>query len=621
MTLKDRIKQDSAGLVARAYAFAEQAHRGQKRISGVPYFSHPVAVAEILNGWHMDDATIAAGLLHDSVEDTGVPLDDLKKEFGGEIAFLVDGVTKLGRVKYRGAERPPAEHVSSRAIRDASEARRDDEGVSARAIRRGGATQPQPHLKSRSRNDAPQEASHIAENMRKMVLALSQDLRVVFIKLADRLHNMQTLAALPPAKQKRIALETDEIYAPLAYRLGMQNLSGELQDLAFPFLHPKEYRWLLETTKEQYEERLAYLEKLKPEIEEFLKRHDIKPLTIDFRAKRYGSLYKKLLRNNMDLGKIYDLVAMRIIVETIPECYATLGVIHEAWPPLPGRIKDYIAMPKPNAYRSLHTTVIGPGEKIIEFQIRTKEMHEENEYGVAAHWVYKQKSQGRPVSGKTLAKELEWVQQLKNWQDHVGNIATSDPDEFIRAMKIDFFKDRIFAITPHGDVIDLPAGSTPVDFAYHVHSEIGDTATGAKANGALVPLDYELRSGDMVEILTQKGKKPSADWLRFVKTGIARDHIRAASRQKNQLIQSARNHTHCELKIAVEDRVGLIKDLSSMIARNHMNILAFHSDNAKGSRYPFDKIEIQSTDKVKIEKLILKLKTIKGVKEVGYRLI
>ncbi len=573
MPLKDLIRQNPTGIIAKAYAFAERAHRGQKRISGEPYFSHPAAVAEILSGWHMDDATVAAGLLHDTVEDTGVSLDDLKKEFGDEIAFLVDGMTKLGRVKYRGKE-------------------------------------------------------NIAENMRKMILALSQDLRVVFIKLADRLHNMRTLAALPPAKQKRIALETDEIYGPLAYRLGMQNLSGELQDLAFPFLHPKEYRWLLDTTKEQYRERLAYLEKLKPGVEALLKKNNIRPLAIDFRAKRYSSLYKKLLRYGVDLGKIYDLVAMRVIVETIPECYAVLGLIHDAWPPLPGRIKDYIAMPKPNAYRSLHTTVIGPDEKIIEFQIRTKEMHEENEYGVAAHWLYKQRQgassegRGNQISGKKLAKELEWVQQLKNWQDHVGNEAASDPDEFVRAMKIDFFKDRIFAITPHGDVIDLPAGSTPVDFAYHVHSEIGDAAVGAKANGTLVPLDHKLRSGDMVEIITQKGKKPSNDWLKFVATGVAKDHIRAAGKRK-KLVAGGRwpVANRCELKIAVEDRVGLIKDLSSTIARSHMNILAFHSDNAKGSRYPFDKIEIQSTDKAKIEKLILKLKAIRGVKEASYRLI
>ena len=306
MDIKELIKKDPQGVIARAFAFAEKTHHGQTRKSGEPYFGHPLAAAETLASWHMDDATIAAGLLHDTVEDTGIPIETIKKEFGAEVAFLVNGVTKLGHFKYRGE--------SSRA------------------------------------------AASKAENLRKMVVALSEDLRVVFIKLADRLHNMKTLGALPIAKQKRIALETDEIYAPLAYRLGMYNLSGELQDLAFPYLSPKEYEWLLANTKEQYEKRLAYLEKFKPDVLRVLREHGIAPVEIEVRAKRYSSLYKKLLRHNMDMGRVYDLVAMRIIVATVPECYAALGVIHEAWPPVPRRIKDYIAMPKPNGYRSLHTT-------------------------------------------------------------------------------------------------------------------------------------------------------------------------------------------------------------------------------------------------------------------------
>ena len=565
MSIKDIIKQDPQGVIATAYAFAEKAHKGQKRKSGEPYFVHPLATANILMEWKLDNATIAAGLLHDTVEDTGITVSDIKREFGDEIAFLVDGMTKLGTIKYRGVENK-------------------------------------------------------AENMRKMILALSQDLRVVFIKLADRLHNMRTLAALPPAKQKRIALETDEIYASLAYRLGMQNVSGELQDLAFPYLNPKEHQWLLSTTKEQYEKRLAYLEKIKPEIDALLEKNGIAPAQIDFRAKRYGSLYKKLLRHDMDIGKIYDLVAMRIIVGTISECYAVMGILHEQWPPLPGRIKDYIAMPKPNAYRSLHTTLIGPDEKIIEFQIKTKEMHEENEHGVAAHWIYKQNASGKKVSGKAAAEEVAWVQQLQSWQEHFSG-KEIDSDDFMSAMKIDFFKERIFAITPRGDAIDLPAGATPVDFAYHIHSEIGDACAGAKVNGAIVPLDHELRSGDLVEIIMQKGKRPSEAWLQFVKTNVARERIRASMRTKNRLISSVIAFTHAELKITTEDRVGLIKDVSTTIAQNHMNIIAFHSDDSKGSRFPFTKIEIQSTDKSKIEKLILKLKKIKGVKEVSYKII
>ena len=568
MLISGLIKKDPTGLIARAARFAEKAHHGQFRKSGEPYFKHPLATAETLAAWHMDDVTLAAGLLHDTVEDTGTPLETIEKEFGKDVAFLVNGVTKLGHFKYRGEKQDP---------------------------------------------------KHQAENLRKMVIALSEDLRVVFIKLADRLHNMNTLAALPPAKQKRIALETDEIYAPLAYRLGMYDLSGELQDLAFPFLHPKEYEWLIAHTREQYEARLAYLEKIKPDIERVLRVHDIVPLGIEVRAKRYSSLYKKLLRRNMEIGRVYDMVALRIIVATIPECYAALGIIHEAWPPVPRRIKDYIAMPKPNGYRSLHTTVIGPEEKTMEIQIRTQEMHDEDQYGVAAHWLYKEKN-GGAISGKKLAEELTWVQQLKMWQDHFSGQST-DTAEMLQAMKVDFFQHRIFAVTPRGDVVDLPAESTPVDFAYHVHSEVGNTCVGAKVNGALVPLDHKLKSGDIVQILTQKGKKPSEDWLRFAKTTIARDHIRIALRSRNKVLTGSRPPAHCELKIAVDNRSSIVKDISALITRNHATITSFHYDDPKGSRYPFDRVMVQMSDKAKIEKLIAKLKTIPGVKEVSYRIL
>jgi GTP pyrophosphokinase len=581
--IKEVCKKDPNGLIARAYAFAEKAHAGQKRKSGEPYFNHSLATAEILRSWHLDDATVAAGILHDTVEDTGVPLETIKKEFGDEVAFLVDGVTKLGRIKYR--ETPASDDVAAR---------------------------------KKTAKQAIEENK--AENLRKMVLALSQDLRVVFIKLADRLHNMQTLSALPPAKQKRIALETDEIYASLAYRLGMHNVSGELQDLAFPYLHPREYEWLMRATKEHYAERMRYLEKIKPQVKKVLEDHNIKPLDIEIRAKRYSSLYKKLLKRDMDIERVHDLVAMRIIVETLPECYAALGVIHEAWPPLPRRIKDYIAMPKPNAYRSLHTTVIGPEGKRVEIQIRTKEMHDENEYGIAAHWLYKQKQDGTAVSGKKLAQEIAWVQQLRNWQERFAGNA-DDPEEFVRAMKIDFFTDRIFAVTPGGDVIDLPVGSTPIDFAYHVHSEIGNAATGAKVNGVMSTLDHVLKSGDVVEIITQKGKKPSGDWLRFAKTTIARDHIRMALRKKNIFGQALNLPTRAEIKMTVEDRVGLIKDISGSIAEMHIGIISFHTEPAAGKRLHINKVEVQSADKKKLEKLTAKLYTIKGVKDAAYRLI
>jgi GTP pyrophosphokinase len=573
MTIKEIAKKEPGSLVGRAYDFALKAHAGQKRKTGEPYFNHPLAAAEILHSWNLDDATVAAALLHDTVEDTGAPLETIKKEFGDEVASLVDGVTKLGRIKYRG----------------------DEEGRGAE------------HDK--------------AENLRKMVLALSQDLRVVFIKLADRMHNMQTLKALPVAKQKRIALETDEIYASLAYRLGMHNVSGELQDLAFPYLHPREYEWVLSATKERYAARSKYLEKVKPLVKKLLEDHDIKPLGIEIRAKRYSSLYKKLLTRDMDIERIHDLVAMRIIVATLPECYAALGVIHEAWPPMPRRIKDYIAMPKPNAYRSLHTTVIGPEGKQVEIQIRTQEMHDENEYGIAAHWLYKEKKNGSPaVSGKKLAQELAWVQQLKNWQERFsGNL--NDPEGFIHAMKINFFQNRIFAVTPRGDAIDLPVGSTPIDFAYHVHSEIGNSATGAKVNGVVVPLDRPLKSGDVVEIVTQKGKRPSEDWLRFAKTSIAQDHIRLALRKKKWFASAIMPPARAEFKITAESRVGLIKDISIIIARSHIRIISFHTETIKDGRFNLNKIEIQSNDKDKIEKIMAKIRGVQGVKEINYKII
>lgn len=567
MTIEEIVKENPRGLIARAYKLAKEAHSGQKRESGEPYFEHVLETAEILNRWHLDEPTIAAGLLHDVVEDTKISIEQIRQEFGEEIAFLVNGLTKLKeKVRYR--------HTSEARV----------------------------------------------ENLRKMIIALSEDLRVVFIKLADRLHNMRTLSALPPARQKRIAQETSEIYAPLAYRLGMQNLSGELQDLAFPYLYPAESKWLRENMKERYEERMAYLRKIKPEVDLLLKKHTISPIAIDFRAKRYSSLYQKLLRHNMDIERIYDLVAMRIIVETVSQCYAVLGAIHEKWPPLPGRIKDYIAMPKPNGYRSLHTTVIGPENRIIEFQIRTQEMHEENENGIAAHWIYEQKrnKEGGRMDPMKLTKEIQWVQQLRNWQKKYLESSAS-PDDFLKAMKIDFFRDRIFAITPAGEVIDLPVGSTPIDFAYQIHSEIGDSCVGAKVNGQIVPLDYELHSGDVVQILTQKGKKPAEDWLKFVKTSIAREHIKSALKQKNRLLRQSPSRS--EFTIVAQNRIGLIKDISAIIARSHINILSINTPNQPSSSFATIKIQCGVVDKTKIEKLILKLKSLKEIKEINYRLL
>ncbi|MEK7212416.1 MAG: RelA/SpoT family protein [Patescibacteria group bacterium] len=564
MTLNEFIKAEPESLTARAYNFAKKAHASQKRKSGEPYFNHVAEVAKTLLDWKLDESSVAAGLLHDVVEDTLVTPEELRQAFGEEITFLVDGVTKLGRIKYRGT-------------------------------------------------------AGKVENLRKMIFALSEDLRVVFIKLADRLHNMKTLSALPPVKQKRIAMETEEIYAPIAYRLGMQSLAGELRDLAFPYLYPRESRELQSMAGAEYGAREKYLRNLKPQLEEHLAHHAISPQMIDFRAKRLSSLYQKLLRYNADLEKIYDLVAMRIIVETIEECYAALGVVHQLWPPLPGRIKDFIAMPKPNGYRSLHTTVIGPEEKFVEIQIRTRQMHEENEYGIAAHWIYEQVRTGKadPKTTRELTKEIEWVQQLRRWQEKFREV---DSEEFLDSMKIDFFRDRIFAITPHGDVMDLPAGATPVDFAYQIHSDIGNSCVGAKVNDKFTPLDYELHSGDMVHILTQKGKKPSEDWLEFVKTATAHAHIKAALKDKDRRLQSRHAPRFTEFKIVAKDRVGLIKDVSGVFAKSHVNITGIHTGKSPSGNFPVVRIQCPVTDKKQIERLMLKLKRLKEVKEVGYQL-
>jgi GTP diphosphokinase / guanosine-3',5'-bis(diphosphate) 3'-diphosphatase len=548
--------------IRKAYDTAKLAHEGQKRKSGEPYFNHPLATAEYIAEWGLDETSIVSALLHDVAEDTDYSIEKIRAEFGEEVAFIVDGVTKLGKIKYRGVERQ-------------------------------------------------------VENLRKMILALSQDIRVIIVKLADRLHNMKTLDAVPPQKQKRIALETMEIYAPIAYRLGMQKISGELEDLAFPYIYPKEHRWLIENTKEKYEEREKYIEKVKPLVATALQKANVEVITIDSRAKRYSSLYKKLLRYDMDVDEIYDLVALRIIVKNIEDCYATLGVIHNLWPPLPNRIKDYIALPKPNGYRSIHTTVFCVDNKITEIQIRTQEMHEEAETGIAAHWIYEQMKGTKAYNEKRAAigekKELEWVKQLRNWQKEFNN-----PEEFLESLKIDFFQDRIFAITPKGEVIDLPLGATPVDFAYQIHSEIGDSCTGARVNGKIVPLDYQLRSGDIVEIVTQKNKKPSESWLAFVKTSHARNHIRVALKTKETRL-TKKEPKETELKIVVEDRVGLLKDITAIVSRSHVNMTAINTiTNAK---FPILRIRCDVVSKDKIEKLILKLKKLKEIKEISYQFI
>ncbi|MBU4348272.1 RelA/SpoT family protein [Patescibacteria group bacterium] len=547
--------------IKKAYNLATRIHQGQKRKNGEPYFNHVLATAETVAEWELDETSIIAALLHDSVEDTNYSLEEIKKEFGEEVSFLVDGVTKLGKIKYRGIERQ-------------------------------------------------------VENLLKMMLALSQDLRVIIIKLADRFHNMKTLSALPPQKQKRIALETSEIYASLAYRLGMQWISGELEDLAFPYIYPKEYRWLIDNIKEKYEERTSYTEKTKPIIEEKLENAKIEVLKIDSRAKRYSSLYKKLLRYDMDIEKIHDLIALRIIVKNIEDCYAVLGVIHNNWPPLPNRIKDYIALPKPNGYRGLHTTVFFIENKITEIQIKTQGMHEEAETGIAAHWAYELSKDTKKYMDKQPSfankRELQWINQLKNWQNEFSN-----PEEFLESLKIDFFKDRIFVITPKGRVIDLPADSTPVDFAYQIHTDIGNSCSGAKVNGKIVSLNYVLNSGDLVEIHTQKNKKASESWLDFVKSTNARSNIRSSLKESGKKLIS-KEINGSEVKIIAEDNIGVLKEITKIFSRNRVNISSINTfTNAK---FPVIKFKCDVTDRRKIEKLILKLKVIPSIKEINYHM-
>lgn len=465
-TYHGTLDSEEKALLQKAYDFALKAHENQNRASGEPYFNHVFETAVNLASFGMDSTTIAAGLLHDTVEDTDVTEEDIEEQFGKEIVFLVNGVTKLGKLKYRGRER----HV---------------------------------------------------ESLRKFFIAVAQDMRVVAIKFADRLHNVNTLEHIKPEKAKRIALETIEIYAPLAYRLGMGRLVGELQDASFPFAYPKEAQMVEELMKQKKGLNERYLEKIWRSLKKEMAQQNIKDIETHQRVKGRYSLWKKLARKNMDIEQIYDIVALRIIVPHIEDCYRLLGIIHSMWRPLPGRIKDYIALPKVNGYQSLHTTVFSGDGGIAEIQIRTPEMHEFAEYGFAAHHVYKQR-------GSTVAdrNSLQWLRELKEFQE-----TEDDQKNFLRNLKEDFFEERIFVFTPKGDVLDLPNGSSAIDFAYAIHSEIGNTAQAAIINGKNSALKTQLYNGNIVEIKTNKKGHPSSKWLAYVKTTLARKHIEKYSKE------------------------------------------------------------------------------------------
>lgn len=474
-------KIESATLrqIEKAYQVAERWHRGQKRKSGDPYITHPLAVTTILAELGMDPATLMAGLLHDTVEDTEYGLDTLRKDFGDQVALLVDGVTKLDKVKF------------------------------------GEAAQ--------------------AETVRKMVVAMAKDPRVLVIKLADRLHNMRTMRYLKREKQEKKARETLEIYAPLAHRLGMNTIKWELEDLAFAILYPKMYDEIVRLVAERAPKRDEYLAIVTDEVQADLRAARIKA-TVTGRPKHYYSVYQKMIVRGRDFAEIYDLVGIRVLVDTVRDCYAALGTVHARWNPVPGRFKDYIAMPKFNMYQSLHTTVIGPSGKPVELQIRTFDMHRRAEYGIAAHWKYKQEAvagaskvrtdvpKNTGGRGQDTVNDMAWLRQLLDWQKE-----TEDPSEFLESLRFDLSRNEVFVFTPKGDVIALPAGATPVDFAYAVHTEVGHRTIGARVNGRLVPLESTLDNGDLVEVFTSKaaGAGPSRDWLQFVKSPRARNKIRA----------------------------------------------------------------------------------------------
>ena len=450
-------------LVRRAYIFSARAHQGQTRLSGESYLIHPLDVAKILAELKLDAATVAAGILHDTIEDTTSTTEEIQSLFGDEVAKLVDGMTKLSRIE----------------------------------------------LQSREEREA--------QNFRKMIVAMSNDIRVILIKLADRLHNMRTLTFLPPEKQKRTAQETLDIYAPLANRLGIAKIKTELEDLSFRYLHPEEYREIADKVTQKRLERQAYIDELIEIVKRQLAEHGYKG-EVKGRPKHLYGIWQKMQKQGISFEDVYDLIAVRIITDTKVNCYAILGLIHSLWTPVPGRFKDFIGVPKSNLYQSLHTTVIGPKGQRVEFQLRTEEMHRLAEEGIAAHWRYKEKT----ALSQREEQQFAWLRQLLEWQSDL-----TDAKEFMDTVKGDLFPDVVYVFTPKGDVRELPQGSTPVDFAYAVHTDIGHQCVGAKINGKIVPIKHVLRNGDRIEVITQTGHTPSRDWLKFVKTSKARTRIKA----------------------------------------------------------------------------------------------
>jgi GTP pyrophosphokinase len=503
-------------LVKKAYIFSAKVHQGQMRLSGEPYLSHPIEVANILANMQMDVVTVAAGILHDTVEDTLTTLDKIKEIFGEEVAILVDGVTKIGKISF-------------------------DSKVTSGEERQ-------------------------AENFRKMIIAMAQDIRVIMIKLADRLHNMRTLNALAPGKQVKVAQETMDIYAPIANRLGIGWIKTELEEIAFSFLMPEAYKELQEKLATRKEEREKYIHEMKDSIEKKLIEYNLKA-EITGRPKHLYSIYKKMASQGTSFEHIYDILAFRIIVDTIKDCYEVLGIIHSTWKPIPGRFKDYIAIPKANMYQSLHTSVIGPYRERMEIQIRTREMHKIAEEGIAAHWKYKE---GKAMLEKD-DKRFAWLRQMMEWQKDMR-----DAGEFMDTVKMDLFSEEVFVFTPKGEVKELPRDATPVDFAYSVHTDVGHRCSAAKVNGRIVPLKYQLKNGDVVEIITSSNHTPSKDWLKFVITSKAKARIRQWVKTEEREKSIAIGRDICDKEFKKHD-VDFYKMLKSgeldKVAREELGLL------------------------------------------------
>lgn len=561
--------------VKKAYEFAEKAHENQMRASGEPYITHPIDVAVILAELGMDTDTIIAGLLHDVIEDTEYTYDQVKDLFGEEVTNLVDGVTKLGKIKYKTKEEQQA------------------------------------------------------DNVRKMLLAMAKDIRVIIIKLADRLHNLRTLKYMSKEKRKIKAKETLEIYAPLAHRLGMSKIKWELEDISFRYLHEEEYYDLVAKIAEKRIEREEYIASIVEDLGNNLENAGI-DADIDGRPKHFYSIYRKMVKKNKNIEQIFDLTAIRVLVNSVKDCYGVLGIVHTIYKPIPGRFKDYIAMPKPNMYQSLHTTVIGPQGKTFEIQIRTFEMHKTAEYGIAAHWKYKEGSEEKKEMN--FETKLAWLRDILEWQKE-----TSDAEEFMEGFKIDLFSDEVFVFTPKGVVINLPSGSTPIDFAYRIHTDVGNRCVGAKVNGKIVPLDYNLRTGEIVEIITSKvANGPKMDWLNIAKSNQAKSKIRQwfkrAKREEN--ISVGRDILEKELKkkgihlnilnkaisndkIQKKYNVHTQEELFGAIGIGVINPVSFTNKVKEELIDPFEKITKEVEDKNVEEQLAKGNKSIDKNKEYG----